>query len=71
MTECWHLNCFNLSEVIVIRDGPDARGHHYVDGRHQISIANFDTIEEAREFCDKHNSKLDRPSLMVTSQDRA
>lgn len=59
MTERWHLNGFNMSEVIVIRDGADARGRHYVDGRHQISIAKFDTVEQAREFCNQHNSKLE------------
>lgn len=59
MTERWHLNGFNLSEVIVIRDGPDAQGRNYVDGRHQISIAKFDTIEQARECCDQHNSQLE------------
>lgn len=58
MTERWHINGFNLSEVIVIRDGPDVKGHHYVDGRHQISIAKFDTAEEAREFCNQHNAAL-------------
>lgn len=62
MTERWHLNGFNMSEVIVIRDGPDPQGRHYVDGRHQISIAKFDTIEQAREFCDEHNSKLECPT---------
>jgi hypothetical protein len=58
MTERWHLNGFNMSEVIVIRDGPDQQGRRYVDGRHQISIAKFDTVEQAREFCDEHNAML-------------
>ncbi len=58
MTERWHLNCFNMSEVIVIRDGSDPQGRRYVDGRHQISIAKFDTIEQARECCDQHNAIL-------------
>jgi hypothetical protein len=59
MNERWHLNGFNMSEVIVIRDGPDAQGHRYVDGRHQISIAKFDTIEQARKFCDQHSATLE------------
>lgn len=58
MTERWHQNGFNLCEVIVIRDGPDDLGRHYVDGRHQISIARFATIEEARLACDEHNKEL-------------
>lgn len=58
MTERWHLNGFNMSEVIVIRDGPDPQGRRYVDGRHQISIAKCDTVEQARELCDQHNSEI-------------
>lgn len=61
MTERWHLNGFNMCEVIVIREGPDPQGRHYVDGRHQISIAKFDTIEQSREFCEQHNSGLEGP----------
>lgn len=60
--ERWHLNGFNMSEVIVIRSGPDPQGRNYVDGRHQISVAKFDTTEQAREFCDQHNSKLEAVS---------
>jgi hypothetical protein len=56
--ERWDINGFNLAEVIVVRDGPDAQGHQYVDGRHQVSIAKFETADEARKFCDQHNAGL-------------
>ncbi len=56
----WHLNGFNLCEVIVIHDGPDALGHTYIDGRHQHSIAIYPTIEDARAAVDRFNHK-DRP----------
>lgn len=58
MDERWHLNGFDLSSVIVIRDGPDAKGHSYLDGRHQITVARFDTVEEARRAVEKHNAAL-------------
>jgi hypothetical protein len=51
----WHLNGFNTSQVIVIHDGPDALGRTYVDGRHQHVIADYETTEEARAACDRHN----------------
>ena len=59
MSERWHLNCFDLTEVIVIRNGPDARGIHYIDGRHQVSIGKFETIKQAREACEEHNARLE------------
>ena len=34
------------------------QGRRYVDGRHQISIAKFDTVEQARELCDQHNFEI-------------
>lgn len=58
-TERWHQNGFNLCEVIIIRDGPCPKGHHYIDGRHQISVAKFDRIEDARAACIEHNQGLD------------
>lgn len=45
--ERWHLNGFNLSTIIVVRDGPDDNGQTYVDGRHQYTIARFDTVRDA------------------------
>lgn len=51
----WHLNGFNLCEVIVIHDGPDSLGRTYVDGRHQHSIATYATVGKAQAACDRHN----------------
>jgi len=53
MTRCetttkWHQSAFDLSRVIEIREGPDADGHNYVDGRHEVTIARCETIEHAR-----------------------
>lgn len=62
MTERWHLNGFNLCSVIVVRNGPDDQGRNYIDGRHQIEVARFDTVEEARRAVDKHNAALGRDS---------
>ena len=53
--ETWHLNAFNMCEVIVIRDGPDAQGRRYLDGRHQIRVALFERIEDAKEAVELHN----------------
>lgn len=58
MTERWHQNGFNLCEVIIIRDGPDAQGRNYVDGRHQVRIALFERIEDAAQACADHNAGL-------------
>ena len=54
-SEEWHQNGFNLCEVIVIRDGPDAQGRRYLDGRHQIRVALFERIEDAKEAVELHN----------------
>ena len=62
MTERWHLNGFNMSSVIVIRDGPDPQGRSYVDGRHQIEVARFDTVEEARRAVEERNAALGHDS---------
>lgn len=35
----WAVNGHNLAEVIAIRNGPDAQGRSYIDGRHQVSVA--------------------------------
>ena len=35
----WAVNGYNLAEVIAIRNGPDAEGRSYIDGRHQVSVA--------------------------------
>lgn len=56
--ERWHLNGFNLCEAIVIRDGPDDRGNHYRDGRHQIRVGLFGTVEDARRAVEEHNAAL-------------
>lgn len=37
----YDINGFNLAQIIKIKDGPDAKGQHYVDGRHSIIIANI------------------------------
>lgn len=54
--EFWHINGFNLCEVIIIRDGPDAQGRRYVDGRHQIRVALFERIEDAAQAVEDYNS---------------
>lgn len=54
--ETWHLNGFNMTEVIVIRDGPDAAGKRYRDGRHQVKVADFQTMEDARRAVDAANN---------------
>lgn len=46
--EEWHLNGFNLCEVIVIREGPAPDGKKYRDGRHQVRVALFENVEDAR-----------------------
>lgn len=56
--ERWHLNGFNLCEAIVIRDGPDALGRNYIDGRHQVQVGLFDTVEAARRAVEEHNAAL-------------
>lgn len=56
--ETWHLNGFNLCEVIVIRDGPDERGHRYIDGRHQVRVALYEDMRAAAEAVRQHNSTL-------------
>jgi hypothetical protein len=54
--ERWDQNGFNLCEVIIVRDGPDAQGRRYIDGRHQVSVAHYDTPEAAKRACDEHNA---------------
>lgn len=54
--EQWHQNGFNLCEVIVIRSGPDAQGHAYRDGRHQVRVALFERMEDAAQACLDHNA---------------
>lgn len=58
VSERWHLNGFNLSEIIVIRDGPAPDGKTYLDGRHQLSVRHCATIDEARAAVDEHNAGL-------------
>jgi hypothetical protein len=58
MTERWHQNGFNTWEVIIIRNGPDAQGHNYVDGRHQIHVAYHESAEAAAAACAEHNAEL-------------
>ena len=43
----WHLNAFNLAEVIVIRDGAAPDGTKYIDGRHQERVAMVGTDNTA------------------------
>lgn len=45
--ETWHLNGFNMSQVIIIRDGPDDKGRSYTDGRHQVTVGDFATVRDA------------------------
>lgn len=56
--ETWHLNAFNMCEVIVIRDGADARGHRYIDGRHQVRVALHEDMRSARDAVSQHNAAL-------------
>lgn len=62
MNDIWHQNGFNLCEVIIVRAGPAPDGKAYVDGRHQIRVAMFERIEDARHVCDLHNANLARKS---------
>lgn len=43
----WHRNAYNLTSIIKINNGPDGNGHHYVDGRHQIKLATFQSVTDA------------------------
>ena len=43
----YHQNGFCLGVVIAIHDGPDAHGNHYVDGRHQHTVATCERVEDA------------------------
>lgn len=54
-SEYWHLNGFNMCEIIVIRDGPAPDGTKYVDGRHAISVAVFESVEDAALAVKRHN----------------
>jgi hypothetical protein len=63
--DLWHRSGFNLCEVIVIHEGPDALGRNYVDGRHQHSIAIYDTPEQAAEAVAKHNWRGSTPSTCI------
>ena len=56
--ETWHLNAFNMCEVIVIRDGADDRGHRYIDGRHQVRVALYDDMRAAADAVRQHNGTL-------------
>lgn len=56
--EVWHLNCFNMCEVIVIRDGADPRGHLYIDGRHQLRVNLYEDMRAARDAVRQHNLSL-------------
>lgn len=56
--ETWHLNGFNMCEVIVIREGADARGHRYLDGRHQVRVALYEDMRAAADAVRQHNSNL-------------
>lgn len=54
----WHLNAYNLSEVIIIREDPDAKGREYVDGRHQERVAMVGT-ENSAPWAERHaNARL-------------
>ncbi len=56
--ETWHLNGFNMCEVIVIREGADGRGHLYLDGRHQVRVALYEDMRAAADAVRQHNSSL-------------
>lgn len=56
--EVWHLNAFNMCEVIVIRDGADARGHGYIDGRHQVRVKLYEDMRSAHDAVRQHNLSL-------------
>jgi hypothetical protein len=58
--EYWHRNGYNVCEIIVIRDGPAPDGTKYIDGRHQISVAIFESAEDAEQACAEHNRALIR-----------
>lgn len=36
----WDINAYNLTSIIKVKEGPDAKGNTYVDGRHSVKIAN-------------------------------
>ena len=56
--ETWHLNAFNMCEVIVIREGADARGHRYIDGRHQVRVHLYENVQAAANAVRQHNAAL-------------
>ena len=56
--ETWHLNAFNMCEVIVIREGADARGHRYIDGRHQVRVHLYENVQAAANAVRQHNAEL-------------
>lgn len=53
----WGVNAYNITQVIEIREGPDNKGNHYIDGRHQVTIAN----------CEGPNA-IANASLIATAQ---
>lgn len=56
--ETWHLNAFNMCEVIVIREGADARGHRYIDGRHQVRVHLYENVQAAANAVRQHNRAM-------------
>ena len=56
--ETWHLNAFNMCEVIVIREGADARGHRYINGRHQVRVHLYENVQAAANAVRQHNAEL-------------
>lgn len=57
-SETWHLNAFNMCEVIVIREGAAARGYRYIDGRHQVRVHLYEDMRAAADAVRQHNAAL-------------
>lgn len=45
--ERWHVNAYDMTQVIVIRDGPDPAGQIYDNDRHQRIVGRFVTARDA------------------------
>ena len=45
--ERWQINAYDMTQVIVIRDGPDPAGQIYDNDRHQRIVGRFVTARDA------------------------
>ena len=45
--ERWHVNAYDMTQIIVIRDGPDPAGQIFDNDRHQRIVGRFVTARDA------------------------